>query len=151
MNKNIDNLMIENAEIIFRNFEGRKLKYNEEGKRNFCVILDGDTADQLRQDGWNVKELKQRDEDSEPRYYLKVNVSFEYNAPKIYLVTRKGLRPLDEDTAKEIDYAEIKSSDLTIRPYFYETANKKGISAYLKNIYVTLEEDLFQEKYSNIF
>lgn len=76
MNKRIDNIVVENARLIFKNFAGEESKFNRAGNRNFCVILDGDSAEDLRQMGWNVKALRPREDEDEPTYYLQVTVAF---------------------------------------------------------------------------
>ena len=62
-----DTLMIEDARIIFRNFEGRPGRYNQEGRKNFGVVIeDQAVADQLTAEDWNIKVLEPRDEDEGP-------------------------------------------------------------------------------------
>ena len=59
-----DILEIEDARIIYRNFEGVASKFNREGDRNFAVIVPNDEIkDILVEAGWNVKIKPPRDED----------------------------------------------------------------------------------------
>lgn len=147
MNKRIDNIVVENARLIFKNFAGEESKFNRAGNRNFCVILDGDSAEDLRQMGWNVKALRPREDEDEPTYYLQVTVAFGNFPPKVVMISGKTKTVLDEESIDSLDYAEIANVDLIIRPYHWEVNGKEGIKAYLKTMYVTIEQDVFAGKY----
>lgn len=142
------NLKIDNADIAFRNFSGKEGKFNPAGRRNFCVILDEDIAKTLEEDGWNIKYLKPRDETENPKPYMQVAVSYDVYPPNIFLVTSHGKNRLNSDTIDILDWAEIKHADLVIRPYKWDVNGKQGIKAYVKTLYVVIEEDEFEEKYS---
>lgn len=148
--KHVDNIIIEDASIFFRNFSGKGSKFNPEGKRNFCVRLDDDLADRLEKDGWNVRQLKPREEGDEPIPYMQVAVSYDHIKPNVWLIAGGKKTLLDEESIDSLDYAEIKKVDLTIRPYIWEVNGKTGIKAYTKNMYVTIEEDVLGAKYESL-
>lgn len=143
----IDNITMSDARIIFRNFSGKESKFNKAGAMNFCVVLDKDLAEKLKADGWNVKEGRKNDEYEEPLRYLQVSVSFDYYPPKIYMISGGAKTMLSADTVSILDWADIEHVDLIIRPYIWEVNGKSGVKAYLKNLYVTVENNEFDTKY----
>ena len=145
-----DNIVIDNGRIGFRNFSGNAGKFNPVGRRNFCVFFDQETGRILEEDGWNIRWLQPREEGDEPTAYLQVAVNYDNIPPKIVLVTSHGKTILSEGTVNILDWAEIKKVDLTIRPYNWEMNGKNGVKAYVKNMYVTIEEDEFESRYYDV-
>lgn len=145
-------LEIENAHLVFLNFAGAEKRYNQAGDRNFCIILDEPVAQELLREGWNVKRLKPRDPDQElGDAYLEVKVSFKGpRPPRILLITSRTRTPLTEDLCELVDMVDIKTVDVIVRPYKWEVNGKSGIKAYLKTIYVTVQEDKFEHKYAEL-
>lgn len=150
MAKNIENIKIENARIVFRNLSGKQDKFNPQGgKRSFSVVIeDPEFANELKREGWNIKQFNPSpDSDEEPAHFISVKVSYNNIPPHIYLCTSKNKTLLNEDTVGQLDYAEISNVDIVITPYQYEMNGRTGISAYVKTMYVTVVEDEFASKY----
>lgn len=152
------NISLSDARLIFRNFQGKATTYNNEGNRNFGVILPDDLAEKLKDDGWKVRYLRPREDEDEPTPWLSVKVKFDPYPPIAVLITSRGKKKLHEDTIEQLDWSRIKTCDLIIRPYNYPEVTDKngniiraaGVAAYLKAIYVTIDEDEFERKYADI-
>ena len=146
------NIEIENAKLMFKNFSGEPSKFNRKGDRNFSVIIeDSEEAARLAADGWNIRELTSRDEDDDSIFVLGISVAFDERFPMtLKLVTRTNITDLDEESISILDNAEIKHVDLIARPYNWDVNGKTGVKAYLKALYVTIEEDRFAEKYAHL-
>lgn len=143
-------VLFEDARIVFRNFEGRATQYNRAGDRNFCVLLDEDTASMLSEDGWNVKALRAREPGDADQPYLQVSVGYKYKPPKIVLITHRGRNDLSEDQIEMLDWVDIKTVDLIVRPFDWEVSGKTGKKAYVKTLFVTINEDALEMKYADL-
>lgn len=152
----LGNITIEGARIVFRNFSGKETMYNAEGDRNFAVLLPEDVARQMLADGWNVKTLDPRDEDEDgvPQPYIQVSLKYrgrngaEVRPPKVVMITGKNRTNLSEDEVEVLDWADIRNVDIIIRPYEYSFSGRSGVKAYVQTLFVTVELDELEQKYS---
>jgi hypothetical protein len=143
-------LEINEARIIWPNFEGRGDRFNKQGDRNFhLVIPDPEIADALLNDkneygaGWNVK-IKTRDDGEPPFMHMMIKVKFNGRGPNVYLVSGNKQVPLNEDTIKCLDDIDIMSVDLDVRPYDGEMASGQAFrTAYLSAMRVYQRVDRF--------
>lgn len=143
-------LEIEDARIIYRNFQGVGSKFNREGDRNFAVIIPNDEIkDELVENGWNVKIKDPREGYDEPFMFLPVKIKFNSRGPAAYVKSGDRVTRLNEDTIGMIDEIDIASVDLDIRPYDWEVNGNTGRTAYLQNIAVTQNVDRFGARYAD--
>lgn len=147
-------VLMEGVSLMFRNFEGKKGKFNEEGERSFAVRLSDNVAETLANDGWNVKVLAPRPEDEEgvPQPFLPVALRYDIRPPRIVLVTSKKRRTLEEREVSMLDSADIVNVDIIVRPYNWSNARgESGIKAYVQTMYVTIQEDALELKYAELY
>lgn len=154
-NDRIPNLRLDDARIVFKNFRGEEGPFNREGDRGFAVIIPENAVEKLRADGWNIKKLKDREVDGEMEegdYYLNVRVSYKNRPPQITVIGDKTKRrnKYGEDLVELLDYAYFLEADVLISPYKYEVRGETGISAYLNTMYVIIEENELDVKWSDV-
>lgn len=142
-------LEIADARIIYRNFSGAPSKFNREGDRNFAVIIpDQEIADQLINDGWNVKIKPPREDYDEPFMFLPVKIRFNNRGPAAYVASGDSYTRLNEDTIGMLDEIDIASVELDLRPFDWEVGGKTGRTAYLQAINVIQNVDRFGARYA---
>ena len=146
----MDKIIIEGVPLLFRNFEGRETEFNAPGNRNFCVPLEPDVAKTLIDDGWNVKMLKPREEDDEPRPYINVAVGFKIRPPRMVMINSisKNRTVLDEETCQLLDWADILYADVMLRRRDWSMRGNSGVKAYLNTLYAIIDENYLDLKYA---
>lgn len=139
-------------DIFFRNFSGKESRYNRAGTRNFNVSFDEETAKKYAEQGWNVSPMAPVHPNDPMRYKMKVNVRFDNYPPKIFVISSAGKVEYTEAMVSELDRADIKNVDMIITPSRHEpmNANDTGVTAYLKSMYVTLNEDPLALQYADV-
>ena len=148
---NVNNINIEGANIIWKNFSGERDKFNP-GKRGFSVVIDDTVmADELKQEGWNVKErpLQEGADPSEQEWTLPVKLNMN-RYTQVWLIVGNHKTLLNEDTVAQLDVLDIVNCDISIRPYEWEMSGRTGITAYVDSMYVTIRENKFAEKYADL-
>lgn len=135
--------------IMYRNFAGEAGPYNDEGDRSFCLGLDDETAELMKEEGWNVRyKVDKRDPDRDPVPYVQVKVEFRKGRPpKMTQITKRGKTVLEEDDLNNLDWADIERADVCLNPYRWTRPNgTSGITAYLKKMNIFLEDDDFEDR-----
>lgn len=142
--------LLENVRIVYKNFAGKEGTFNRAGDRNFSIVLDTPTAERLKADGWNIKSKPGREEGEEDFHTIPVTIQTKGRLPRLVMVTRKGRTTLTEDLYDMLDWAELDTIDIIIRPYDWDVSGKTGRKAYLKTMFAWLAEDALEIKYADI-
>ena len=153
MTKSYKNITFMDAQILFKNFAGEERKFNPAGNRNFCLVIEDEVqAQQMFEEGWNVRILPPRTDDEVAKHYIPVAISYRNNDSFpvcVYIVDGNQRTLLNEDTIGRLDHADIATVDLTIRPRYWDDNGRTKIKAYLKTMYVTLNVDELDQRYAS--
>ena len=139
----MDKITLRQVPIIWTNFAGKVGQFNKKGERSFNIrIEDEATAAVLLSAGWNVKEMKQREEDDAPCWHLPVKVNYESNwPPRIYKTNEDGTQQtlLDSSTVLILDLLRVQWADVILNPYEWSVNGKSGTTAYVDTMYAVCE------------
>jgi len=142
---------LRNVQITFRNFSGKPTRFDTQGgRRNFCILLDDETAKKLEDEQWKVKYLKPREEGDTPQAYMQVKVAYnEWYTPSINVIAGDKMKQLNEDTVDTVDSLDIEFCDMTLNGRWFENADgNKGYSAYLKEIFIHVAISRLAQEYA---
>ena len=149
-------LCIENAKIILRNFSGKPTEYNPNGGHRTCGVLlpesySAEMVDILREEGWNIRETKVRDEYQVPRYFIPVEFKYGFRPPKIVIMDeedRNTMVEIGEDEIDSLDWMDIEYADVMLNPYEWSVRGTSGVKAYVSSMYVHRVVDELSQKYA---
>lgn len=117
----MEKIIVRDARIFWQNFAGSRQRFNDEGRRNFCIELEEGMALRLKDEGWNIKENEYNGDIS---YYTKVNVRFDSKwPPKVFLLqepngdgTYRKRVQLTEESVKELDDVMLTGNKVELTP-----------------------------------
>lgn len=143
-------ILMDDVKILWPNFAGARGKYNQEGDRNFKVVVDDQNiADALMERGCNLKIREPEEPGDLPFMFFEVKVSYRFDPPVVRLVSGRSVRFLDEETIGTLDRVDILRVDLDI--HFGREWTQNGTTArtaYLDKIVVVQEVDRFAARYA---
>lgn len=147
-------LTLRDVKVIFKNFSGRPDKPHPRGGfRSFSVILpDNELAQEMTNDGWNVRMLKPGEGDEGPVPYLTVKVNYDSDyPPAIYTISGGKKKLLNADTVGKLDRTRFIKADVRISPFTYidRDSGEERLSAYVRDMYITIEVDELAEEYAD--
>ena len=154
----IDDEELEDVKVKWNwsNFDGND-NLNGPGTYNFTVILTEEDAKTLLERGWTgVKENAPYEEGDPPEWTLKINISYKYEAPKIYLIkersdgTVRKYRVTEQAELHDIRRDVTDQIDVIITPSRWVQGTRTGVTAYTKEMYVKIRESRFASKYGDI-
>ena len=147
-------LVLENVRIVYPNFKGapaqimingKNREVNTDGSRKSNVTLDPMVAQELLEQGFNVKLPTEENPNRAP--YLPIVLSKGPNVQqwvRIALVDNGNGRFLDITDPNQLamldDITPGCRVNAVLSPYYWDVDGKSGITAYTKKLYIYLDD-----------
>lgn len=141
----LGNLTLEDAKFFGRpNFSGEEDRFKD-ARPKFTVLIPNETADQLRQFGWNVKTTVPTEEGQEELSHLKVMVDKQSD---IWVIMGEDREKLNEQTRGVLDRSRVERLDMEIRAWEYDPEEQPGnYSARLVTLIAVIRPNILSQKY----
>lgn len=140
---------IEDATLLWPNFEGRATRLKPEGIKTFAIVLTEEDGKRLQKDGWNVKEPKLDEEGNPGDWLINVEVGYKKNPPTVVMFTSKSAIRLGKKNVGMLDSVKIARADVTCNAGFWEDSDgSTKIKAWLDELVVHLKEGVLAQKYN---
>lgn len=151
MSKYVPKVTLRHVQIgrgSFRNFSGTKTKYNKNGKRLISLFLDDDTANAMKEEGWNIKyyipRVDDEEEAREPIPFIEAELRYDNYPPDVTLEIGGNKQTLDEDDLVnlKLDQADIVDVDVRLSPYTWiNDDGESKVKAYVDRLRIRMEDD----------
>lgn len=151
---------ITDEDVTNRNFAGVERRsrinpnqvVNSAGRRNFCVKLPFDIAEELKDYGCDVKYTRPRDENDEPRPFVQINVSYMFRPPEVHEIANGVDNVLDEAHIDELDRVEFGNLELLLEIGKEKMHNDgtKYRPLFANLIWAEIVPNYFQTKLANL-
>jgi hypothetical protein len=147
--KKVGNIILLDAKFWGRpNFSGVEDRFKD-SRRKFTVLIPNDTADQLRDMGYNVKTTvpteEEKAEGKQELSHLKVMVD---DNSIVELKMGDAVEVLTPDRFSIVDRARIQEMGMEIRAWEYDPEERPGLySARLVRLVVTVEMNALDQRY----
>lgn len=146
--KAIGIMNLKNETVKFRNFKGEGGKFNKKGDRNFKIVLDDATADDLENQGFYIKHAVRNN--GEVEHQLKINVKMDSQwPPEIKVFTKNGDRDWGADEIGNLDDAMIIGGEVWFNGY--QSPNSDHKTAWLDEMIVAIQDNVNYDKYRALF
>lgn len=163
--RNIQDVTVKDARLYFHNFDG-KSQFSNSGDIEFGVIIPKELADELANEGWNVRVKEYSDSDRDPVHYIKAKINFtprrkkdnsiiEEFVPEVYVyvdgsdcmtkITSKEEMAMYEGSPESNTRVDILGVTVRMAPRYAELP-QPHITAYVRHMVMTVR---IMEKESN--
>lgn len=148
--REIEDIIVEDAKLHYRNFDGEKSQSNPKGALGLGLILDPAKKDFYYEEGWKIKVKEYDDPDRETRYYIPVTISFDNpkHMPRIGVLNVKR-NVISEVKPEQLHLyqrnADIIRYDVIVTPYCWTMPDgSSGVKAYLKELIMHVQPTGFE-------
>jgi hypothetical protein len=157
MAKKGQEIRFKNVNILFKNFRGEERRdpktgqiVNREGQHTFCIQLDEEEAEELREVGLKISQTKPNEEYDDVLYFLQIEARFDKYPPEVYMYVGGDCTQLNEDTIGILDNRQnkIKIADVIINASPWQMGDRSGVKAYLTRGDFLIEEDEWQARHN---